>query len=606
MLKTLRVRMVLILTLLIVSVMLLVGTFFLSSVSNFYHEDFQKQIGVVLGAGELSAAVADVQPGEESESHQVYERISAFSGQLGIDTYRNLYLLDGRTGAYLEGTSPQQGATLERTPNLILALTGQVGQQVNRTAAYLDYALPLSTSSGGSYILYIKDSKQELQEMLWMLFAIIMQALMLGLGIAVAMSFFLAKAITNPIENLTKGAKLVASGEFSHTLPVASRDEIGTLTQTFNQMAGVLKDTMEEIEEEKNKLSTIFLYLTDGVIAFTREGRLIHINTAAREMLGLSEEDSFSFANLFSDYYIDVDFMSVLQLQPGENLSREAEIGGKTLRMCFAHFDVDSGEDSGTLGGGVIVVLQDITEQRKFEDSRKEFVANVSHELRTPLTSVKSYTETVRENPDLPDEMRDKFLGVVLYETDRMTRLVKDLLILSRLDSKKMEWVFADFDLSVLLESIYDSTLMDARNHNHTLTLDKPEDLGTICGDKDRVEQVIINVVSNAIKYTPDGGTITITAKGDSEGVEIAVQDTGIGIPAEDIPRLFERFYRVDKARSREKGGTGLGLAIAKEIVYAHNGTIGVESQQDVGTRVIIHLPRRQTAVPRPMEEQKQ
>lgn len=612
MLKTLRGRMVMILTLLITAVMLVVGTFLLSSVSTFYHDEFQRQLGQVLGENsDLILAVEEVsgQTDSQQQAYEMYERVKAFFGQLGVDADRNVYILDGKTGAYLIGTDPEQGQRLARTTNMLAVLGGEtVGRTVHKADDYMDYAVALQTVDGHQYVLYVKDNKEELQTMIWMLFIIIIQALFVGLIIAVGMSFFMAKAISNPIENLTRGANQVASGQFDYQLPVVSKDELGTLTRTFNQMAGALKNSMEEIEEEKNKLSTIFLYLTDGVIAFAKDGQMLHINAAARQMLGLSEEESFSFGRLFADFYIDVDFGQILSLAPGDNFTKEVTVSGRILRMVFAHFDVDTAgtAEQNALGGGIIIVLQDITEQRKFEDSRKEFVANVSHELRTPLTSVKSYTETVLENPDLPPAMVQKFLGVVLYETDRMTKLVKDLLILSRLDNHKIEWVFQEFSLKKLLENIYDSTLMDARNHSHTLTMEVAEDLQPICGDKDRLEQVIINIVSNAIKYTPDGGEISLRAENRGDQVAIHVDDNGIGIPKEDVPRLFERFYRVDKARSRERGGTGLGLAIAREIVLAHHGHIEVESELEKGTKVTILLPCRQESLVQEVQPPKQ
>lgn len=587
--RTLRVRMVLILTLLTVSVMLVVGSFFLGSFSNYYHQDFKNQMQQLFHNDDFTLALEDVQPSQGTQG--IYDVLTAYAGQLGIDAYRNFYILNGTDGTLLGGSKEEDTQVLERTPNLIAALNGKTGEEVSKVASYLDYAQPISLSDGTEYIIYIKDTKQELQDMIWMLFAIILQALLVGLVIAVIMSFFLAKAITNPVEKITKGAKLMEAGDFSHQIPVISKDEIGVLTQTFNQMAETLKNSMDEIEEEKNKLATIFLYLTDGVVAFTKEGQMMHMNSAAHQMLGVAEGAEFTYEGMQRAYGIELDFGEILALPKGENRVIEVPVGERTLKMCFAHFDVESAT---FVGGGAVVVLQDITEQHRFEVSRKEFVANVSHELRTPLTSVKSYTETVLENPDLPVEMKEKFLKVVLYETDRMTRLVKDLLILSRLDNKRMEWAFTTFDLRQLMNNIYDSTLMDARSHNHSLTLDVEDGLYDICGDKDRIEQVILNVVSNAIKYTPDGGRIRINAKNQGENVSIQVEDNGIGIPEKDIPRLFERFYRVDKARSRKMGGTGLGLAIAKEIILAHHGDIRVESQQDLGTKVTITLPREQ------------
>ncbi len=586
MLNSLRVRMVLILTILTTSVMLIVGTFFLNSISAFYHDDFKKQMSQVFSNAEFLASAQTAMEGE-NQAVEIYELLRAYSGQLGVDSYRDFYILDGDSGAYILGTNADEGMLLERTTNLIAAVAGKAGDKISRTAGYLDYAINIEGGES-SFVIYIKDTKNELKEMIWMLFAIIVQALFVGLIIAISMSFFLSKAITNPIENITKGAKLLASGEFSYKLPVVSKDEIGTLTQTFNQMADVIKNTMAQIEGERGKLETIFLYLTDGVVAFSKNGDLIHKNKSGIEMLGIDEGHQ-TFDDIFAHCKIDVKIEDILSLARGENLIKQNEINGQVIRICFAHFDVENEDHE--IGGGVIGVLQDITEQQEFENSRREFVANVSHELRTPLTSVKSYTETVLSTPDLDKQTTSKFLNVVLYETDRMTRLVKDLLVLSRLDSKKMDWVFTTFSLNNLLSNIYDSTLMDARNHSHILMLSVPTDVVLMYGDKDRIEQVIINVVTNAIKYTPDGGKINITVGQEGDFATVTVSDNGVGIPKEDIPRLFERFYRVDKARSRQKGGTGLGLAIAKEIIYAHNGKIIVDSVVEKGTSIKILLP---------------
>lgn len=591
MFKSLRMRIVLILTLLIASVMVVVGTFLINSISSFYNDDFSRLMREVFSTKEftdsLNGALTEADPPEN-----LYAVLNAFSGKIGIDSYRDFYILNGSDASFLKGSNSEKGKQLERTPNLIRAMTGNIGEELSQGAPYYDYAYPLG-SAAASYIIYIKDTKDELQEMIWMLFAIIVQALFFGLVIAGGMSFFLSKAITNPVENITKGARQVAQGDFTYKLPVSSKDEIGILTQTFNAMAGVLKNTMDEITGERGKLETIFLYLTDGVLAFTREGSLLHINNSAVALLGVEPELGDSFDSLFYGYKLDIGFRDILKTQKGDRLIREIHTKGRVLEIYFACFDVENVSDS-VLAGGVIAVIHDITQSRRLDDSRREFVANVSHELRTPLTSIKSYTETVLENPDLPPDLKQKFLGVVVYESDRMTRIVKDLLLLSRLDNNKMDWVFVTFPLKELLDNIYDSMLMDAQNYGHELRFSVPENLGSITGDRERLEQVIINILSNAIKYTPEKGRITLTAKREGGRISISVQDNGIGIPKEDIPRLFERFYRVDKARSRERGGTGLGLAIAQEIVSAHKGTIEVTSEVDHGTTMTILLPCEQ------------
>jgi two-component system sensor histidine kinase VicK len=239
-----------------------------------------------------------------------------------------------------------------------------------------------------------------------------------------------------------------------------------------------------------------------------------------------------------------------------------------------------------------MTVLHDVTEQNRLEELRREFVSNVSHELRTPLTGIKSYAETLAEPEDLSFDEIKRFSNVIVDEADRMARLVRDLLTLSSFDYAKADWRVSEFDISELLTRIYDMLRMEAKTYRHKLSLSLGKLPKTLSGDRDRIEQVLINVVTNAIRYTPDGGNISIEATADREAVAISVHDNGIGIPEEDIPFIFDRFYRVDKARSRSMGGTGLGLAIAKEIMDGHGGGLEIISAPDKGTTVTLTIPK--------------
>ena len=234
-----------------------------------------------------------------------------------------------------------------------------------------------------------------------------------------------------------------------------------------------------------------------------------------------------------------------------------------------------------------------MTEQRKSEQSRREFVANVSHELRTPLTNIKSYAETiVSAGDELPRELHDNFMGVIINEADRMTRIVQDLLTLSKIDYGKMEMNISRFSFAKAISNVYEAAKLNAeQNHHHKISFHCEDDIPDVMGDRERIEQVVMNIVSNAIKYTPDGGKIEIYAGSSGKSVFVRVTDNGIGIPKKDLPRLFERFYRVDKARSRESGGTGLGLSIAREILSQHKGEIKIDSVYGEGTDVRITLP---------------
>lgn len=584
MFKSLQMRMTFVLILLIVCIMMVVGTFILHGTTTFYMRDFTTKMNTVFTSETMETLSRQAQG--ENAYVAVNNLLAAYSAQIGVTAYRNYYILDGHTAQFLEGTNPDEGAELVRTPNIITALSGEVGQKVSSFAAYMDYAVPILSEGGDvKYVIYVKDTKEQVQDVIWMIFAVIVQAMMFGLVIAVGLSFLLARTITTPIGSITKGAKKLSDGDFDYRLEVTSNDEIGTLTETFNTMAGVIKNTMEEIDQEKNKLETLFLYMTDGIVAFDSDGGLLHINNVCRDMFKIADNDEVTLDSLFSKAGLDMTFSDVLNLERKKTLVCDAAVYDKFLEMIFARFDPEN------QGGGILVIIHDVTQQQKLDISRREFIANVSHELRTPLTSIKSYTETVLESENLPPELMKKFLGVVVNEADRMTRIVKDLLVVSRLDNNKMDWKFSRFYPELILRSTYEAMIIDAKKHNHELNLFIENELGTMTGDKERIEQVIVNIVSNAMKYTPDGGHIRMLANRNKDIVKITVEDDGIGIPKKDIPRLFERFYRVDKARSRERGGTGLGLAIAQEIVLAHGGNIEIESDLDCGTKVTITLP---------------
>ena len=377
----------------------------------------------------------------------------------------------------------------------------------------------------------------------------------------------------------TEGAMRVAEGDFAHKIEVASRDEIGVLTDTFNDMAGQLQDTIRQVENERNKLNTLFLHMTDGVVAFSRTGEVIHFNPSAEEMLHRPIGTDTTFGELFGGL---VSLERVLAVP--DYLQEEQTVEERFLQLLMAPFDRDR-------QGGVLVVIHDVTEQRKNEEMRREFVANVSHELRTPLTNIRSYAETLVDSAgDLPPAMEKKFLGVILNESDRMTHIVQDLLTLSRFDSGRTDLKLTQFSFSAVLHDLYNAVYMEAQRHSHALELKIEPELPEIVADRERVVQVMMNIVSNSIKYTPDGGRIVISAGRRGDRVWMLVDDNGIGIPPEDRPRIFERFYRVDKARSRQSGGTGLGLSIAKEIIDRHQGVLELADKEGPGLAVRMEL----------------
>ncbi|MBQ7778544.1 MAG: HAMP domain-containing protein [Oscillibacter sp.] len=590
MFRSLHMKLMLIILLLVTSLMAVVGAFLTTSVSSFYINTFYQQMSEMFSEDRRDFVVSlRSEAAQEDGAARIQEILDTNAGELGIDyRTRNYYILDGRTGAYLGGSADEDAMPREQTANLLTARNAVaqgnallVGDQSDITADYMDVAIPI-LGGDNAFIIYILDNKDTVSDLNAQLLTIIMQALVIGLLISLLLSYLLSKTMVSPIEKLTAGAERVAAGDFDSELPVESTDEIGILTGTFNEMAGVLQETLAAVENERDKLDTLFLHMTDGVVAFNHEGQLIHCNPAATDMLHRSVDSTFTYGDFFEEVY---PFREMLEMQRPNYKEAEITAGGKNLELYLAPF-------SDQADGGVLVVLHDVTEQHRNEERRKEFVANVSHELRTPLTNVRSYAETLRDaNGDIPTDMANSFLDIIINETDRMTHIVQDLLTLSRLDSNQTELVLSRFAFAEAIGSVVRANAIAARNHSHTLTCGTLEDLPLIVGDRSRLEQVMMNIIGNAIKYTPDGGHIQVSAGSTETEVWMEVCDDGIGIPEKDRDRIFDRFYRVDKARSRESGGTGLGLSIARELVQRHDGTLALAPHEGPGTTVRLTLP---------------
>jgi two-component system sensor histidine kinase VicK len=583
MLRSLHMKLVMILVLLILSLMMVVGAFLINSVTAFYLEDFYSQMSDVFQDPLLHHDLTTPSDEEENGAEQLSRVLEAYAGELGVDNRnRKLYILDGN-GVPLVSPDGEEGR-LEYTENLVFALntgleTNQAGDESNLSLDYMDVAIPIRRG-GESYVIYILDNKATSNDLTDQMLVLIIEALGFGLVISILLSFLLSKTMVTPIQRLTEGAMRVAEGDFSRKIDVLSQDEIGVLTDTFNDMAGQLQDTLRQVENERNKLDTLFLHMTDGVVAFSRAGRVIHSNPAAARMLRRAIGPDTFYEELFG---ATASLEQVLSSD--DHLEGELQVRERYLQLLLAPFD------RGRAGGGALVVLHDVTEQRKNEEMRREFVANVSHELRTPLTNIRSYAETLIDSTgDMPPDMEKKFLGVILGESDRMTHIVQDLLTLSRFDSEHSELKLSRFPFVEAVKDIYNAVYMEAQKHNHTLTLAAEPGLPEVMADRERVIQVMMNIVSNSIKYTPDGGHIAIRAGRAGGKVWMEVDDDGIGIPEEDRPRIFERFYRVDKARSRQSGGTGLGLSIAKEIMERHQGRIALLDKDGPGLLVRLEL----------------
>lgn len=432
-------------------------------------------------------------------------------------------------------------------------------------------------------IIYISTDAREIIDNVTNVMTTLSIGVAMAMAIAAVFGVLFSRMITVPIKQLTKSAKQLAAGSFQR-IPIYSTDELGQLTQSFNYMATELSRTMGDISSEKSKLEKILENMADGVMAFNRQGVLIHANSVCYDMLGSTNMDH-RFDFIFPKLGVEVSFDHILAEEAKDDEGIMMMLEDKYFNLHFAPYTNVLGESE-----GLVVVMQDVTNQQKLEQMRKEFVANVSHELRTPLTTVKSYTETLLEGAIDDREVAVQFLTVMEKEADRMTTLVHDLLELSRIDNRQMQLEFRKVELKELVKDTMEAQKLQAAQKGHKLVLELQEDLEyAIKGDSARIRQVLHNILSNAIKYTIDPGTITLKLFKNEE-IVVQVQDTGIGIPNQDLGRIFERFYRVDKARSRKMGGTGLGLSIAKEMVELHGGRIKIASKVGKGTIVTMYF----------------
>ncbi len=590
MLRSIHMKLVMIMILLILSLVMVVGAFLVNSVTSFYLDDFYSQLHGVFDDHGLAMDLTTTTEGEENGAEMIAQVLTAYSGTLGIDgRNRKFYILDGETGAYLTGSEGTGGDSVTYTKNLLTALQEKrTGDSSSMTLDYMDVAIPI-TRGGEEFVIYIIDGKETMSQLINQMVELILEALVVALVISILLSFLLSETMVMPLRELTRGAVKLAEGDFSHVLEVSSRDEIGNLTEAFNNMAGQLEDTLEQVGQERDKLDTLFLHMNDGVLAFSRKGWLIHSNPAAGEMLCRTlDQDISSYEGLMGEI---APFAAVMEAE--DCVTGELEVEGRVVEVILAPFERtrQKGETPSPNQGGVLAVLRDVTVQKENEQLQREFVANVSHELRTPITNIKSYAETLKEG-GIPPDKEQKFLGVIVTESDRMTHIVQDLLTLSRFDSHHAELKFSWFAFSDAVQELYDAVFMEASRRKHELVLEMAEGLPKIWADRPRILQVMMNITSNALKYTPDGGRIVLSAGllAEGEKVFLSVNDNGIGIPPQDRPRIFQRFFRVDKARSRKAGGVGLGLAIAQEIVQSHGGSLVLVDKEEKGTNIRMDL----------------
>jgi two-component system sensor histidine kinase VicK len=451
-----------------------------------------------------------------------------------------------------------------------------------------------STDNTGTLIgvLVMESNIESVYSQMSQTVSIFLNASVVAIIITIVLAVIISRGITRPISEMRRQTANIADGDYSGKVTVYGADELGELAETINDLSYKVKDAQETTESERQRLDSVLRHMTDGVLATDRRGKIIIINSRAMDLLSISQDKAIGQSIMkVLKLGEKFTFRQLLETQDELILNIPTDDQDTILRGEFSVIQRESGFIS-----GLVCVLSDITEQEKVEQERRSFVSNVSHELRTPLTSVKSYTESLIDGAWEDKDIAPEFLKVISTETDRMIRMITDLLNLSRMDQGKQDLNLEFVSINELIAHTIDRFEMvlkseQYRNKKYKIERDFTQRTLWVEIDQDKFIQVIDNIMNNAIKYSPDGGKITCRLMETHNSVVISITDEGLGIPRKDISHVFDRFYRVDKARARSMGGTGLGLAISKEVVQLHGGKIWVTSVENKGSTFFISLP---------------
>jgi two-component system sensor histidine kinase VicK len=592
--RSIQVKLILMVLMLILIAVQVIGVYFISTMKSSLISSFTVNLNTT--ANLLASLSADtLAPFDKSGALQqeAQDKLSELADNLSSISGAEIQVLDA--GGRVLTTSQSSNTSIIGRKNTSLLVSRALQRIPDNEEEIIDVdnerkkviAKPVISDNKVVGVVYITASMKELYQTMERINRIFVSAILIALVLTAFLGVILAGTITAPIKALTRQAALVAEGRFDQRVPVKGTDEISQLSAAFNDMTDRLSEALALNEEEKEKLSSVLTNMNDGVLATDELGCIIITNRRALELLGSPNWEGRTLSEA-----LGVDKEPIARTLEGKEswllLRREAAEEDEEVIVRVTLTPIRSRDRV----AGAIAVLHDVTEAEKLEQSRREFVANVSHELRTPLTTIKSYAEALDDGAMEEPELANRFVGVIRSETERMIRLVSDLLHLSRFDSRRNQLRREKIDMGEMLEEVVDRFSFQLRQKAITATVRVSPGLPPVWLDRDGIDQVLDNLVSNAIKYTLDGGAIDLYAERDASGyLVITVKDTGIGIPRKDLDRIFDRFYRVDKARSRNMGGTGLGLSIAREIVRAHGGIITLESEVGVGTAVKVVLP---------------
>ena len=579
----------------------LVGAYFIRNLEKEMLRTFDDQMSVQIGFLEDSVrpVIQEKEGNEADKKAQLINSLRRFNVSNVLDT-----VVVNANGQILASSNPSnQGNVGQQTTDTTIRSVLYNNMSLNKE--YFDsnenirikkFVVPIFSSENAGLllgVLCVTVNIETVYNQVQNIGLIFITSSVIALVFSILLAFLVSKGITRPIQAMTDQIEKIADGNYNDQVKIYSKDEMGILARSINYLSVRVKEAQETTEAERQRLDSVLKHMTDGVIATDRRSRVMITNNRALDFIGKTEEevighsimevlnlrDKYTFRELLN---MDHDILIPFVNEDGQESIIKGEISVIQRESRYV--------------SGLIWVLTDVTEREKIERDRRQFVSNVSHELRTPLTSVRSYSEALSDGALEDPKLAREFLDVIQRETDRMIRMISDLLNLSRMDSNRQEMNLELIDLSRLVDHILDRFDMmlnseEYANKDYKILRELSDKPIWVEADQDRLTQIIDNILNNAIKYSPDGGNITVRLMTTHNEALLSIQDQGLGIPQKAIPHIFERFYRVDKARSREQGGTGLGLAIAKEVVERLNGRIWVNSIENKGSSFYISLP---------------
>ena len=513
------------------------------------------------------------------------ESIDALAERLGNKTSARITIINA-DGVVLgdSGKDPKTMGNHSGRPEVIKALSSGVGSSIRYSTTLscdmMYVAVPITVDDEVAGIARVSLPLAEISGALEHMNRMIIGGIGIAAFVAILLALQISRSTTEPLKKLTLMSKRMAHGELDQKIQVASRDEAGELAEAFNLMTARLKEMVTLLTSERDKMAAILSTMGDGIFIVDSGNRITMVNQAAEKLFRLSENEAVghTFIEAVRDHELDNILQKCLKAREQQTGLVETEPKKQFLGVIAT-----------PLGGGSLVLLQDLTELRRLETVRRDFVSNISHELRTPVASLKVLAETLEGGAIDDKAVAQDFLHKINIEVDRLTQMVNELGELSRIESGEFPLKLETVDLSEVVRQVSERLRAQAERGGLSLKINTPPDLPEALADEEGVEKILVNLLHNAIKFTPPGGRVTISTKVAGDNILVSVADTGVGIPADDLPRIFERFYKADRARAG--GGTGLGLAIAKHIMEAHGGRIWAESEEGRGSTFTFTLP---------------